>query len=314
MNFSVDIKKDDVFPVVILKNIQQKTEAVIYTFGALLNNFIIDGGQDIVDGFASCNDAKENITNGFKSCKLSPFVCRINGGEYEFKNRKYRTGTFFLGEEAIHGLLYDVMYDVIDFGADNSSAFVKLQYLYSKKDEGFPFEFLCEITYQLQERNKLSVTTVITNKDNKEMPLCDGWHPYFNFNQPIDELVFKINTEKILEFSDKLLPTGKIFPFSKFQTPSTLNDTVFDNCFVLKNTDEPACIIEDISNKLKLEILPAENYPFLQVYTPPHRNSIAIENLSSAPDAFNNKMGLIILQPSESKKFTTAFRAEYFKA
>ena len=144
------------------------------------------------------------------------------------------------------------------------------------------------------------------------MPLSDGWHPYFKFDQSINNLSLKINAAQILEFDDKLLPTGKIFPFNKFQTLEKLNDKFFDNCFLLKNTTEPACIIEDIKNKLRLKILPSENYPYLQVYTPPHRKSIAIENLSSAPDAFNNKMGLIILQPSESKTFTTTFQAEYF--
>jgi aldose 1-epimerase len=312
MNFSFSIKKDDVFPVVILKDEQQKTEAVIYTFGALLNSFIIDGRQNIIDGFGSCSDAKENVTNGFKSCKLSPFVCRLNNGEYVFQNRQYKTGKFFIGEEAIHGLLYDAAFDIIDSGANNNSAHVTLQYLYSEKDEGFPFKFLCEVTYQLEERNKLTITTIITNKGYKEMPLCDGWHPYFNFSQSINNLLFTINAEEILEFDDKLLPTDKIFPFNKFQTSQKLNDTFFDNCFVLKNLNEAACVIDDKKNKLRLEILPMKNYPYLQVYTPPHRNSIAIENLSSAPDAFNNRMGLTILKPSESKTFTTAFCCEYY--
>lgn len=312
MNFSVSIKKDDVFPVVILKDEQQKTEAVIYTFGALLNSFIIDGRQNIIDGFVSCSDAKENITNGFKSAKLSPFVCRVNNGEYEFQNKQYKTGRFFIGEEAIHGLLYDVVYNITNSGANINFAFVTLQYFYSKKDEGFPFEYSCEITYRIQQNNNLSITTTIINNSNKEMPLSDGWHPYFKFEQLINNLSFTINADEILEFDNKLLPTGRISAFNKFQTLQNLNDTFFDNCFVLKNINEPACIIEDIKNKLRLEILPTENYPYLQVYTPPHRSSIAIENLSSAPDAFNNKMGLIVLKPSESKTFTTAFRAAYY--
>lgn len=312
MKFSVNIKDDDLFPVVVLKNEQQKTEAVIYTFGGLLNNFIINAQQNIIDGFASCSDAKENITNGFKSAKLSPFVCRVNNGEYEFQNEKYKTGKFFIGAEAIHGLLYDAMFNIVNSGADNNSAFVTLQYVYSKKDEGFPFEYSCEITYRLKENNQLSITTTIVNKSNKEMPLSDGWHPYFKFNQLINDLLFKINAEQILEFDDKLLPTGKIFSFNEFQTLKKLSDNFFDNCFLLKNTAEPACIIEDIKNKLRLKILRLENYPYLQVYTPPHRNSMAIENLSSAPDAFNNKIGLITLQPSESKTFSTVYQAEYY--
>jgi aldose 1-epimerase len=48
----------------------------------------------------------------------------------------------------------------------------------------------------------------------------------------------------------------------------------------------------------------------LQIYTPPHRKSIAIENLSSAPDAFNNKIGLIELGPEDSHAFQTRYRIE----
>ncbi len=313
MSFSVSIKNDDVFPVVILKDELQKTEAHIYTFGALLNGFVIEGRQNIIDGFASCKDAKQNITNAFKSAKLSPFVCRIKNGEYYFQDKKYKTGKFFLGEEAIHGLIYDATFTIVDSNADDVSANIKLEYFYSREDEGFPFEFLCEVIYKLEKENKLSITTTITNKNEKQMPLCDGWHPYFKFDQPIDDLSFKINSNKILEFNDRLVPTGKVFPFEKFQSLQKLNANFFDNCFQLKNTTETACTIQDEKNNLRLKIIPSEAYPYLQVYTPPHRNSIAIENLSAAPDAFNNKMGLIILNAGESKTFTTAFQAAYFK-
>ena len=321
MRFSVSINNDEVFPVIILKDELQKTEAVIYTFGCLLNSFIIDGKQNIIDGFISCNDAKQNITNGFKSCKLSPFVCRVKKGEYSpperysrkgFQNKKYKTGKFFLGEEAIHGLLYDAMFSIVDSNATGDAAFVKLKYVYSKKDEGFPFEFICEIIYKLEIKNNLSITTTVINRSQEEMPLCDGWHPYFTFNQSINNILFKINADKVLEFDDKWLPTGEIFRFDKFQSFEKINTTVLDNCFLLKNTTGTACILNDTINKLKLSIHPSEAYLYLQVYTPENRNSIAIENLSAAPDAFNNKMGLITLMPLEGKTFTTKFQAEYY--
>jgi aldose 1-epimerase len=47
----------------------------------------------------------------------------------------------------------------------------------------------------------------------------------------------------------------------------------------------------------------------LQVFIPDHRQSIAIENLSSAPDSFNNKMGLVILPPGQSRSFKVFYRA-----
>ena len=59
--------------------------------------------------------------------------------------------------------------------------------------------------------------------------------------------------------------------------------------------------------KVQIEFHPEESYPYLQIYTPEHRKSIAIENLSGAPDAFNNGMGLKVLQPGELATFTTKY-------
>jgi aldose 1-epimerase len=54
-----------------------------------------------------------------------------------------------------------------------------------------------------------------------------------------------------------------------------------------------------------------KGYNFLQIYTPPHRKSIALEPLTGAPDAWNNKIGMIALLPDEQRKFTV--RMKYFR-
>ena len=41
-------------------------------------------------------------------------------------------------------------------------------------------------------------------------------------------------------------------------------------------------------------------YNFIQIFTPPHRNCIALEPMTSNIDTFNNKDGLVILQSGES--------------
>ncbi len=312
MQFSAVIQNEDIFPAVILKDERSKTEAVIYSFGAMLNSFVIDGHQNIIDAYQSCSDAKENFANGFKSCKLSPFVCRVKNGEYAWQHHHFKTGKFFWNKEALHGLLYDSTFLIKASGAGNEAAFVTLETYYSNKEEGFPFEYACAVTYKLEQQNKLSITTVITNHANKEMPLCDGWHPYFKFDQPLNHLLFQINTDTILEFDDRLLPTGTMLPFNDFKTLKKINDTAYDSCFLLNDAQQAACTIEDEQHRLRLDIFPDENYPYMQIFTPQHRNSIAIENLSAAPDAFNNKMGLITLKPEESKAFTTVFQAQYF--
>src|ERR1700749_5051879 len=102
MAFKVEINYKELFPVIILKDEVEKNLAEVYAFGALLNAFTIKG-INISNGFSSPQNAKDNITNGFKSAKLNPFVCRISNGEYAFNGEKHRIKKFYLGDEAIHG-------------------------------------------------------------------------------------------------------------------------------------------------------------------------------------------------------------------
>ena len=306
MAFNIEINKNEIFPIILLSNDTEKTSAEIYAFGALLNNFSLNG-FNVIDGFSSPENAKDDITNGFKSAKLSPFVCRLADSKYHVNNKAYTINKFSLGNEAIHGLLFDSVFMVTDYGADENAAIVTLQYDYTKADEGYPLKYSCIVIYRLESNGKLSVETIIQNNDAEVMPLCDGWHPYFTLGCKADELLMKINSNRMVEFNDRLLPTGKIIAYDKFQQPELIAGTALDNCFLLNENDLPACTLRNNTSGLQLIILPEKSYPYLQLYIPPHRNSIAIENLSAAPDAFNNKMGLAMLPPGQSTSFKTSF-------
>ncbi|MEO8711692.1 MAG: aldose 1-epimerase, partial [Parafilimonas sp.] len=192
---------------------------------------------------------------------------------------------------------------------NENAAFVTLQYEYQKEDKGFPFNYTCTITYSLEKDNSLSIRTSVKNNSETQMPLCDGWHPYFTLGAKVNELSFEMNADKMLVFNERLVPTGEIIPYKKFQQPEILDDTFLDNCFLLNDNNKPAFVLRNNSSGLELSIQPDKSYPYLQIYTPPHRNSIAIENLSAAPDAFNNKIGLAILKPGETCSFKTVYSA-----
>ena len=311
MSFSVQIDKEDLFAVIRLKDKSNNTEAEIYSFGAILNGFTVEakkGKTNIIDGFTSLAGAKETITKSFKSAKLSPFVCRLKKGEYSFDDKTYKIKKFYLGAEAIHGLLYDAPFTVKDHGADYDSAFIRLLYTYDKKEEGYPFAYYVEVVYVLKTDNTLSIQTLVINNSESDMPLNDGWHPYFQLGETVDDLLVQFNSNSMVEFSSDLLPTGKFIPYPKFQGMESFGDTFLDNCFVLKDNSLPACILKDKKMQMQLSIITDTSYPYLQVYTPPHRKSIAIENLSSAPDSFNNGMGLIVVKPGEQYSFATSYQ------
>ena len=81
---------------------------------------------------------------------------------------------------------------------------------------------------------------------------------------------------------------------------------MLDNSFEFNTSDiQPQCVLSN--DMLRLTVEPDKAYPILQVYTPPDRKSIAIENLSGAPDNFNNGIHLLLLPPDQPKAFTTSY-------
>jgi aldose 1-epimerase len=64
--------------------------------------------------------------------------------------------------------------------------------------------------------------------------------------------------------------------------------------------------------KIQIEVWPDKAYPYVQLYTPDHRMSIAIENLSAPPDTFNNGISLMILPPDANAVFTTTYKISSF--
>jgi aldose 1-epimerase len=312
--FSVSGKTENGFDTIILLDESTATSAaIIPSCGAILHSFSIkhnDGLLNVIDSYSSAADFKENSTaKGFKGCKLSPFVCRLKNGSYSFGKDTYRIKKFYLGNNAIHGLVYDAPFTIEEQFADETKAQVKVKYEYRATDAGYPFNYDCLITYQLQKENTLSITTEIVNKDKGIIPIADGWHPYFTFGGSINDLQLEFQSKNIIEFDEELIPTGNELPYETFGALSKIETTEFDNCFTLNFAEcQPMCVIRDAQSKLQIEIHPDKNYPYLQIYTPPHRRSIAIENLSALPDAFNNGKGLLVLQTEQLASFTTTYK------
>lgn len=311
MPFDIQIHGEGSQTRIILIDEQSGTHAEVFGFGAMLNAFYVkttNGLLNIVDGFNDPENAIAEVTNGFKSTKLSPFVCRLRDGKYAFKGENYQLERFYLGENAIHGLLYDAVFSVEDQGCNAEKAWVKLSHKYTGTDKGYPFTYSLSVTWTLHTNNQLSVTTTATNHHQTAIPFCDGWHPYFKTEGDLNEAELRFNTNRMLVFDAGLLPTGAEQLDERFINGTTLAGIELDNCFVLPTNSKGLCTLK--SKQVRISIEPDETYPYLQIYTPAHRKSIAIENLSAAPDAFNNGKGLIILEPEKSASFTTSYRVE----
>ncbi|WP_018613087.1 aldose 1-epimerase [Segetibacter koreensis] len=297
--------------IITLKDLSNNTFAEIYAFGALLNNFSASGTQEelnVVEGFSSPQEAKEKITPFFRSAKLSPYACRIKNAKYKFGERNYQLKKYLSDNDAIHGVLFNADFLITEDYSDADTAFVVLEYVYNNIEEGFPFCYRCTVEYKLAAGNALTIKTTVSNIDNKLMPLVDGWHPYFTLGDNVNDYQLEFQSKEMLEFDETLVPTGKALPYQEFASLKSLGTTAFDNCFTLNFAEcEPLCVLRNPKRKVQVEFYPSASYPYLQIFTPDHRKSIAIENLSAAPDAFNNGIGLKVLNPNESATFSTKF-------
>src|SRR5690348_6533878 len=314
--FTIQKKKESGFDKIILQNDETKNYAAVApACGAVLLEFVVEQNSvllNVIDGYKSADEFKNQLAErGFKGCKLSPFVCRLNQSRFTFADKEYviEKQKSSPNKHAIHGLIYDKSFEVISETANDKEAAVTMKYEYREDDPGYPFNYDCIVTWRLEKNNKLTVITECVNKDEGLIPIQDGWHPYFTLGDTINNLDLEFQSLKMVEFNTELLPTKKLIDYTRFTTIEKLGDRFLDNCFVLDSQEcQPLCVLRNADKKIEVQLMPDESYPYLQVYTPPHGKSIAIENLSGAPDGFNNNIGVTTLESGQSSLFKTSYK------
>jgi aldose 1-epimerase len=193
MPYTVERKSENGFDKIILKNTSTNILAeIIPSCGAILHAFTIWQNHhfiNVIEQYDSAADFAAHVeSKGMRSCKLSPFACRLKNGRYRFNEQEYKVDKYTLGEHAIHGLIYDAVFEVTKMEADKEKAIVELLYSYPGDNAGYPFKYDCTVRYTLKEGNALEISTEIVNKDNNAIPMQDGWHPYFRTGSKREDL------------------------------------------------------------------------------------------------------------------------------
>ena len=279
----------------------------ILTRGALINSWLIrqgDKSQQFIMG-NPLNAAKEFESQGFRSAKMSPYVCRLFKGQYAHLNTTYTMDRFYMGEHAIHGIMYDADFKIQATEANEHQATVILVHHYLGSDQGYPFPFTMHVKWILEKNNKVSVQTTVINDAAISIPIVDGWHPYFTLGESIDYCTLQFSSKGKMEYDKDLLPTGNMIEDARFSNGLKIGSLQLDDGYAL-DTENSSCTLQN--EQFILKINPSSLYPYLQLYIPPDRNSIAIENLSGAPNAFNNKMGLQLVKPQDNIVFETSYQ------
>ena len=308
MSFQIEMVPHGQFELLRLMDTSNQTVIEIATKGALLNSWQVMGSNqalEIVEGNDFSKGWVNFENNGFRGGKMSPFSCRLENGQYTIDNTTYTLEKFYHDKHALHGILYDAEFAIHSKGTDASNAMVNLAYHYKGTDKGFPFAYSLLVTWQLHKNNLVTVETSITNLSESTIPMMDGWHPYFKLDSNINDATITLKANGKIEYDDKLLPTGKILNENEFEISKKIEGLHLDNCYLV-DASENTCLLEN--DQYQIIVQPLMNYPYLQLYTPSDRKSIAIENLSGIPNCFNNKIGLQLMKPHQNLVLKTSYQ------
>jgi len=315
MSFSVSRINENGLSLVKLQDKATNTIiSILPEYGALLHSFeILVNGEhlNIIDNYSSREHVEEDLAISYKSSKLSPFVCRLRNGKYKIDDEEFEISKKYTDGSAIHGLLYNKPFKILSEFADDQQANVSLRYHFNREDPGYPYEYVCEVRYTLLPRNILQVETMILNLDTLEIPIADGWHPYFQLGDGnINNYELHVSTRTMVELNDQLVPTGELIHDPSYFDQSTLGLLELNNCYVVEPQEQtPSALLLNPGNGAYIAVYTNNTYPYIQLFTPPHRKSLAIENLSAAPDCFNNGMGLVMLERNRSLTCTVWYQA-----
>lgn len=284
----LNIQKDGLNYIVI-ESIDGNSKAKLcLNQGGRLNQLVLNGYSVIAEMDAS------TYKDNYASAILFPFANRIENGEYEFNNSNYKLDCNENGKNnAIHGLVYNKMFQFVDRTFNLKFGAVTLRYRDEGKSLGFPFKYSIELTYKLSEKG-LSLAVNIVNNDKNPFPFTLGWHPYFE-SKDLKNCYLNFNSNIEFQVDEHQIPNNEVA--CNETMPFQLKDRILDTGYRLEGN-----YVEFLTPEyqLKMEATSSENY--LQVYTPCESNSIAIEPMTGAADSFNNKKGLQTLNSNANYK------------
>ena len=286
------------------------TSAVITEEGAGLRVFSV-AGQEFLDTYN-----QDKPVDSSRGQVLIPFPNRIDMGQYVFNGA---TEQLPLNDgsnnNAIHGLTRWMNWNLHHYEHDSVTLSIVLH-----AQDGYPFVLAVQETYQVSA-GTLRVTTTATNIGATALPYGVGHHPYLTLSASRDVInsdILHLPANSYFKTNSRLIPlpppvsvAGTQFDF---RTPHAIGTTVMDTGFadLIRDSDGYARVkFSAPTGKPSITVFADAAYKYLQVYTgdtlsaSAQRHGLAVEFYTCAANAFNNGLGLVVLNPGQS--FTSSW-------
>ncbi len=280
----------------IIENEQGDSFAIVPAFGANLLDLKFNH-ISVLDGYQTPEELVKNSWS--KNIILFPFPNRLRDGRYTHEGISYQFDINNADtQNAIHGFSKDVLMTVAKVKTDAQTGSITCVYEHDGTHKAYPFKFMFKIMFILRG-GEFEIEMKFNNLENKPIPVGLGWHPYFRISEKSDDTSLQMPDCQLIMIDERMLPTGKKQAFKDFEALKKIGSTFLDNGFYINNQTENAEVIlqSELGTLTYWQETGAAKWNYVQVFTPPHRLSIAIEPMTCNMDAFNNKDGLVLLTP-----------------
>jgi aldose 1-epimerase len=248
---------------------------------------------------------------------LFPFGGRIGDGRYTWDNREYTITTAGTSDQhAIHGFVYTRPWRVIAQSADSVTGAFQGSIDAPETLSEWPSDYAIELTWRVAGQS-LGVDVRITNPGDAPLPFTFGLHPYFRLplgGDSAEDCLVAVPAAEYREL-DGLMPTGRDLPVDAtrdLRAPRRFGDLELDDVVTGLEANEHGEIvtsIHDPGSGVTLTQTFSDAHPFVIVFTPPHREAIAIEPYTGSPNPFAvGELGLnahlLVLEPGAAWEAT----------
>ncbi len=236
---------------------------------------------------------------------LFPFPGRLRDGRLTFEGKTYQLPlNDSTKSHAIHGFTPRNPWRVVRAGGGDEHASVTGQFRLSvdlpTATGLWPGDFDLQVTYSLHAHS-LRVTAEVQNHGPGSVPFGLGYHPYFRLpgvtDPDVGHYVLQANVGRVWEADANNLPTGRVIalpPELDFRHPRPIDATALDH--VLTDVTGPPAtdtglvelaVLSHPETSERLSVHADSTWRELVLFTPAHRQAIAIEPYSCSADASN---------------------------
>lgn len=274
--------------------------ASISSVGASLRQLKFDG-RDLVVPFPA-----EAIRPAFRGAILAPWPNRVVDGRYTFAGVDHQLSiTEPLRGHALHGLVGWLDFQMIRHDVDE----LVLETVIVGQP-GYPHLVELTVSYTLDDEGLLT-TVVAHNLGDDPAPFGAGAHPYLVAGAgTVDDWTLELSARSVLTVTpDRLIPEALV-PVGKgatshfdFREPRAIGENFIDNAYTDLVWDETGTTTVRLTapSGSGVSMSWGRECPWVQIHTAdrpapePSRLGLAVEPLTSPPDAFNTGTDLIVI-------------------